>query len=39
MYAIFAYIVVVPGVNVGTYANPMECLGLLPFEGFQSILS
>ena len=27
MYAIYAYIGVVLGVNVGIYGSPMECLG------------
>ena len=29
MYAIYAYIGVVLGVNVGIYGSPMECLGIL----------
>ena len=28
MYAIYAYIGVVLGVNVGIYGSPMECLGV-----------
>ena len=28
MYAIYAYIGVVLGVNVGMYGSPMECLGI-----------
>ena len=29
MYAIYAYIGVVLGVNVGIYGSPMECLGVM----------
>ena len=29
MYAIYAYIGVVLGVNVGIYGSPMECLGII----------
>ena len=29
MYAIYAYIGVVLGVNVGIYGSPMECLGIV----------
>ena len=29
MYAVYAYIGVVWGVNVGIYGSPMECLGIV----------
>ena len=32
MYAIYAYIGVVLGVNVGMYGSPMECLGIYIYD-------